>query len=427
MSFGDHLEELRGRILRSLLVIGVVFVGALFFQSSLMRWVVGPHKGAMQSIAARSTLNQVSLGLEGVERALNSIEARAWQRFAISKSEMNAKFQDRLEELRPTWSEAERPTFELFASVIEEQIVQGEYSRDRLLGSLAKLEETVQSVRKLSLWSRGPDRALELIETVRKTVESGVAGQLDQASPPADLSDPPTQRLAPAAPQVDLAANPFSEVILEVESLEGRLEAILSRESGEIRLHTFSYPEAFFSHLRICFLLAVLVGLPWIAFETWHFISAGLYPKERRALWPFLPMSFLGVVCGGAFAYWVLVPVGLSYLGSYGSPDLLETSFRLKDYIGLLTTLLLGMALVFQLPLLMIFLTKARIVEPSFFRRYRKYSVLAALLIGSFLTPPDVVTQLLMAGPLVVLYESGILLAEFFQAKQGVEKEEVID
>ena len=120
------------------------------------------------------------------------------------------------------------------------------------------------------------------------------------------------------------------------------------------------------------------------------------------------------------------MPVGLSFLGGYGDPSLLATSFTLKDYMGLVFTLVLGMGLIFQLPLLMVLLTRSGIVAVSFFREYRKVAIMTAVVFGAFLTPPDVVTQMLMAGPLVLLYELGIfaslVLGKPAQAKNELDE-----
>ena len=132
-------------------------------------------------------------------------------------------------------------------------------------------------------------------------------------------------------------------------------------------------------------------------------------------------MAFLLLAAGVNFAYWILVPVGLSFLGGYGDPALLAASFTLKDYMGLVFTLVLGMGLIFQLPLLMVLLTRTGIVAVSFFREYRKVAIMTAVVFGAFLTPPDVVTQMLMAGPLVLLYELGIYASIFFGKKNRPE------
>jgi sec-independent protein translocase protein TatC len=167
-------------------------------------------------------------------------------------------------------------------------------------------------------------------------------------------------------------------------------------------------------------MLGMVAALPWITYEMWKFIAAGLFDRERKAVRPFLPVAFLLLASGVSFAYLVLIPIGLSFLGGYGDPELLQATFTLKEYLSLVFTLILGMGIIFQLPLAMIFLNKSGILEVDSFRKYRKYAILGAVLIGAMLTPPDVVTQLLMAGPLTLLYEIGIIACTMIGKKKSV-------
>jgi sec-independent protein translocase protein TatC len=206
-----------------------------------------------------------------------------------------------------------------------------------------------------------------------------------------------------------------------------RLSIVIEQDSAQLSgwrqrakpLALLSYSEAFFSYVKLSLMLGMVAALPWITYEMWKFIAAGLFDRERKAVRPFLPVAFLLLASGVSFAYLVLIPIGLSFLGGYGDPELLQATFTLKEYLSLVFTLILGMGIVFQLPLAMIFLNRSGILEVESFRKYRKYAILGAVLMGAMLTPPDVVTQLLMAGPLTLLYEIGIIACTMIGKKKS--------
>ena len=116
----------------------------------------------------------------------------------------------------------------------------------------------------------------------------------------------------------------------------------------------------------------------------------------------------MNFILGILFGYFILIPVGLRYLATFGHESLVQSSITLGDYLSLFITLTLAVGLIFELPLVMIFLSFIGIVDPEDFSAYRRYFILVALVLGAFLTPPDIFTQLMMAIPLLVLFELGV-------------------
>ncbi|MEM7263328.1 MAG: twin-arginine translocase subunit TatC [Planctomycetota bacterium] len=414
MSFGDHLEELRNRILRSLGVALLGLIVALIFQDRLVELITAPHRQAMQAILVERGIDHSirELGeLEAAVREIPSEEVVALLRLVERDVATAARIQELQAELASVRDPAARTIIEfLLAGQDQLRVVSGEQSAVR------RFERRVAEVRALELRLREDatlfgSASFEEFGTALDQVEGVVAEWRTSAMEPGEFS---ATGVAAAGTwgQMELQTEKVAEV-------RDRLEKLADPEGSAGKLHTFSYPESFFSYLKICALVGVLLGLPWITIEMWRFVAAGLYPKERRAVTPFLPLSLVSLAAGGTFAYTVLVPVGLTYLGGYGSGDVLEPTFRLKDYVSLVVTLILGMGVVFQLPLVMVFGARAGFANADIYRRYRKFSILGALLLGSFLTPPDVVTQLLMAGPLVLLYESGILASQFLARRDA--------
>jgi len=176
--------------------------------------------------------------------------------------------------------------------------------------------------------------------------------------------------------------------------------------------------------LKVCGYFALFLGSPYLLWQLWGFVAAGLYARERRWVHFFFPPALLLFLAGALFSYFVMVPFGLYYLLKTMPLDLMAPDIRLEDYFSFLSVLCLGMGLVFQLPLLMSFASLAGLVEAATFARMRGYFAIAAFVISAVLTPgPDIFSQLAMAGPMVVLYEVGLLGARFAGRRRGSEVE----
>lgn len=411
MSFGDHLEELRGRVLRTFLATGLGFCVALFFQDELLSLITEPHRQAMEVVGVKVELRHVTNELERANEALGAVPPAVGAAVA-SRGHERAELLNQMDRFRQALTTADmdpvsREGFEILVRGLE-SVVPTDFEPGRFQELRRNTEMIHDAIEELSgrhfLQS---DSDFDPARTALGSVETTLGGWRDEDG--ASLPVTPSTE--------DLRALDTAEA--EIVRARDRVARFAAGEGESTRLHFFSYPESFFAHLKVCALAALLLGLPWATVEAWRFIAAGLYPRERRAIRPFLPLSLIGTVVGAAFAYFVLIPVGLSYLGGYGSSELFETSFRLKEYLSLVLTLMIGMAVVFQLPLVMVFLSRAGFTDAALYRRYRKFSILGALVVGSLLTPPDVVTQLLMAGPLVLLYESGIWATDFFKRRTG--------
>lgn len=175
---------------------------------------------------------------------------------------------------------------------------------------------------------------------------------------------------------------------------------------------------AFLAYLKVSFIVALVVSAPFWIYQFWAFIAAGLYKHERRAVYKFAPPMFLLFMGGVAFGYLVLIPVGLRYLLSFSDPSVIQNWIGLSEYLALFTTLTLVLGLVFELPIVMALLGKLGMISSRTFREKRRFFVLAAFIIGALLTPPDAVTQILMATPLIALFEIGIMLAWFAEGNR---------
>lgn len=175
--------------------------------------------------------------------------------------------------------------------------------------------------------------------------------------------------------------------------------------------------EAFFIALKISVFTGLILSLPVIFYQTWKFVSLGLKKKETRFLRLVTTISVLLFSIGVVFAYFVVLPLGLKFLIGFGS-GLLQPMISISNYISFVVTLLFAFGVVFELPLVILFLTRTGIVSHEFFFSKRKHAILLVFIVAAILTPPDVFTQFLMAGPLIVLYEISIWIARFTSGRK---------
>jgi len=171
--------------------------------------------------------------------------------------------------------------------------------------------------------------------------------------------------------------------------------------------------EAFFTYLKVSFLAGIFLSLPVIFYQLWAFISPGLYSKERMVIFPFVVFSTLFFVTGAAFGYFVVFPFGFQFLLGFAT-DTIRPFPSLKEYLSFATKLLLAFGLVFELPLITYFLAKTGMITHRTLAKNRRYFIVLAFVGSAMLTPPDVVTQLLMAGPLLILFEISVMVARVF-------------
>lgn len=183
-------------------------------------------------------------------------------------------------------------------------------------------------------------------------------------------------------------------------------------------------PEAFFVYMKICFFASLFLTSPFTFYQVWKFVSPGLYPHERRYVVPFVLSSTFLFLAGITFGYFIVLPPAFEFFVSF-STDFLKPMISFREYLSFSLKLLLAFGLSFELPVLIFFLTKIGIVSSRLLKRQRKYAILIIFILAAILTPsPDAFTQILMALPLMVLYELSIFLAKFAERKKAVKNEE---
>lgn len=183
-------------------------------------------------------------------------------------------------------------------------------------------------------------------------------------------------------------------------------------KSGDKLIFT-NLPEAFFTYLKVAFLSGIMLATPVILYQFWMFIVPGLYDRERRMLLPIVFMSSFFFIGGAMFGYFIVFPFGFKFFLGFAT-DTIQPFPSMKEYLSFSSKLLLAFGLVFELPLIITFLAKLGLVTADFLKKNRKYAVLLFFIGAAILTPPDVITQIMMALPLMLLYEISIVGARIF-------------
>jgi len=181
-------------------------------------------------------------------------------------------------------------------------------------------------------------------------------------------------------------------------------------------------PEMFFTYLKVAFVAGLLAAAPFIFYEIWMFVAPGLYQKEKKFLIPFVISSSILFVGGALFGYFVVFPFGFKFFMSFAN-EYIKPLPSVKQYFAFSTKLLLAFGLVFELPVVAFFLAKMGLINDTFLKKQRKFALLLIFVMAAILTPPDVVTQLMMAGPLLALYEISILVTKLAGKKKEEEEE----
>jgi sec-independent protein translocase protein TatC len=179
-----------------------------------------------------------------------------------------------------------------------------------------------------------------------------------------------------------------------------------------------SLPEAFFTYMKVAFFASLFTTAPFWLYQIWKFISPGLYPREKKYVIPFVLTSTFLFVGGILFAYFLALPPAFGFFVEF-STDSLRPMFTMREYLSFALKLLLAFGVSFQLPVFIFFMTKVGIVDSRLLAKQRRYAILIIFVAAAVLTPsPDAFTQIIMAIPLMILYEMSVFIAKFAEKKK---------
>jgi sec-independent protein translocase protein TatC len=243
-----------------------------------------------------------------------------------------------------------------------------------------------------------------------------------------------------------LAAYAFSEELFALLA-QPLIRAWTEADLGRPQLHFANPIEPFFTFLKLSLVAGIFAAAPVIFYQLWKFVAPGLYRNEKRYALPFAVASGVFFIGGAAFGYFLVFPYGFQFFLSYAKTNMgvmdkllgqkvglsVEHPFKLTptlmmgEYFGLVWRLLLAFGLIFELPLVIFFLAMAGLVNHRALWRFNRYFIVLSFVVGAILTPPDVITQIFMACPLLVLYNLSILFSLIFARRKARRERKAAD
>ncbi len=183
----------------------------------------------------------------------------------------------------------------------------------------------------------------------------------------------------------------------------------------------------FSMHIMVSLIAGFVVAFPYVFFEFWRFIVPALYSKEKKHAGGAVFYSSMLFLLGVVFGYFIIVPLSVHFLGSYSVSDQVTNQINLISYVSTIASVVLAAGIIFELPILVYFLSKVGLVTPTFLKKYRRHSLILILALSAIITPPDIFSQVLVSLPLIILYEVGIGISRRILKRQEKELKEDTD
>jgi sec-independent protein translocase protein TatC len=383
MSFGEHLEVLRVHLFKALagVAIGVVF--ALFYGSSIIGIVRQPIDRALRDYGHDIAVTDDAEALQQID---------FWAR-------MKGYVADQFSLDVITGGDDEE-------SLANEESLDGEQppgepsGGEQANGSSAPSEEVQQPGVKKS-----PERDNQ---SVRVTINAGELGAALHKVAPETYPEPP-------------AAAHDETVSLTLSS--PRFALFQSAYDRSQQVVALNVQEPFLTYLKVSMIAGLVIASPWVFYQLWQFVAAGLFPHERKFVYLYGALSGLLFLVGFVFCFYLVFPFVLRFLLGFYEMLQVQPQIRLSEWINFAVTLPLLFGVSFQLPLVMVFLERLSIFEESDYREKRRMAILVIAILSMFLTPADPISMLMMMIPLCGLYELGILLCRLSPAKSPFDNE----
>lgn len=192
---------------------------------------------------------------------------------------------------------------------------------------------------------------------------------------------------------------------------------LLPAKTANIKLQNLKPFGQLFLYLQVAMIAGFILSIPNVFYQFWSFISPALHKNERKYIKSIVVFSSFCFAGGVIFAYYIMLPLSLKFATAFGTPEI-ENNFAITEYLSIVLSVLIGAGVVFELPMLSFFLSKIGILTPKFMRTYRRHAIVIILITAAILTPgTDPVSQMILAVPLVLLYEISILVSKISQKK----------
>lgn len=207
------------------------------------------------------------------------------------------------------------------------------------------------------------------------------------------------------------------QLFCKISHLLGKGDALCIQDM-KFDLINISMSGQFTTHIVVSIVAGIILAFPYILFEIWRFIKPALHKKEQKSARSLVFSGSTLFILGILFGYYFISPLSVQFLGNYQISESVENQINLSSFITTVTTIMLACAIVFQLPLIVYFLSKFGLVTPEVMRKYRKHAVVVTLVLSAIITPPDITSQVLLTIPLLILYEFSIAISKMVIKKQ---------
>lgn len=219
-------------------------------------------------------------------------------------------------------------------------------------------------------------------------------------------------------------ANPdfFSyRVLCDLSGLFG-IDGGFCDQEMNFRIQSRTMGGQFSAHVWTSITAGFIIAFPYVIYEFWKFVAPAMHDNERNHAKGFIFVTSVLFFLGVLFGYYVVTPLSINFLGKYQVSNTVFNDFDLSSYISLVRASVLASGLIFELPIVIYFLTKVGVVTPEFLKKYRKYALVIVLVLSAVITPPDIVSQIIVAIPVLILYEVSIVISKFMYKKEEKEK-----
>lgn len=192
----------------------------------------------------------------------------------------------------------------------------------------------------------------------------------------------------------------------------------------ELTMNAFKITDPFKVYMQMTFVLAIVIISPFVLYQIWAFVSPGLYEKEQKITLSYIPVSVLLFLGGIAFSYLILFPFVIDFMFRLSGNMNINAVIGINEYFQFLFQITIPFGFLFQLPVVILFLTRLGIVTPMFLGKVRKYAYFLLVVIGAFITPPDIISHLMVTFPLLLLYEISIIISKIgYRKAQRMQQE----
>lgn len=196
-----------------------------------------------------------------------------------------------------------------------------------------------------------------------------------------------------------------------------------TKPANQFNLHGFSLWDGIGIYMKFAFIVALAITLPFIMYQLWAFVSPGLKSEERRAALRYVPFVFILFLLGLSFAYFVVFPMAFEFTSKINKHMELAETYGITQYFTFMFNILLPMSLLFELPVVIMFLTRIRLLNPLRLRKMRRFAYFGLIVLGTMLSPPDIISDILVSIPLLILYEVSVFTSSIVYRKQLAEQQ----